>query len=169
MICVSDVWRELDDEADQRCHLHLQPENRATLPQDHPHLGVGRTEASGTGKIIYIHTGKLTEQCPFRYGLWVRFEKPEGRTLIDVVGVVCVKCSVDKSAGSRVHPASRRYIRGRANSVRDAASPLRSEADGVACSCRTYSSQPIVAPPSATTSVRDKTFDPWYKGSSSLG
>lgn len=46
-----DVRRQLDDEAHQRRHLHLQPAHRTTLPQDHPHQRVGGTEASRTGAL----------------------------------------------------------------------------------------------------------------------
>ena len=57
-----------------------------------------------------------------------------------------------------LHPASRRYIHGTTNSVPDAASPLRSEAGGVARLNRCCSSQPIVAPSTATITVMDRTL-----------
>ena len=45
-----DVWGQLDHQAHQRSHLHLQPPHGTAVPQDHPHLRVGRPETSGTGK-----------------------------------------------------------------------------------------------------------------------
>lgn len=51
----ADIWRQLDNQANQWSHLHLQPENWTALPEDHPHICVGRTETSGTGEFLVIY------------------------------------------------------------------------------------------------------------------
>eukprot|EP00955_Chlamydomonas_euryale_P045262 353104-Chlamydomonas_euryale.AAC.4 len=41
----SPATQQLDDQADQRCHLHLQPALWPAFPKDHPHERVGWPEA----------------------------------------------------------------------------------------------------------------------------